>query len=30
MRSGTAIILGVLLLLILAAAVIQFVVIGRG
>jgi hypothetical protein len=29
-RSGTAIMLGVLLLLILGAAVIQFVIMGRG
>jgi hypothetical protein len=30
MRSGTAIVLGVLLALILGAALIQFVVMGRG
>lgn len=30
MRSGTAIVLGVLLALILGAALLQFVVIGRG
>jgi hypothetical protein len=30
MRSGTALVLGVLLLLILGAAVLQFVVMGRG
>jgi hypothetical protein len=30
MRSGTAIVLGALLLLILGAALIQFVVMGRG
>ena len=30
MRSGTAIVLGALLVLILGAALIQFVVIGRG
>ena len=30
MRSGTAIMLGLLLLLILGAAVIQFVIMGRG
>lgn len=30
MRSGTAIVLGVLLLAILAAALLQFVVMGRG
>ena len=30
MRSGTAIVLGILLALILGAAVIQFVLIGRG
>ena len=30
MRSGTAIVLGVLLLLILGAAVLQFALMGRG
>jgi hypothetical protein len=30
MRSGTAIVLGVLLLLILGAALIQFVLMGKG
>ena len=30
MRSGTAIVLGVLLLLILGAALVQFVVLSRG
>jgi hypothetical protein len=30
MRSGTAIVLGVLLVLILGAALIQFVLMGRG
>lgn len=30
MRSGTAIVLGVLLLLIIGAALVQFVVLGRG
>ena len=30
MRSGTAIVLGVLLVLILGAALIQFVLLGRG
>lgn len=30
MRSGTAIVLGVLLLLIIGAALVQFVLLGRG